>query len=63
MVINVVLNFVLIPKYGVQGAAVATLISQVIAAYASDLFSNKTKKMFYMKTNSFLMINLIKKGA
>lgn len=62
MAINVILNFVLIPKYGIQGAAVATLLSQVIAAYISDLFNNKTKQMFYMKTKSFLMINLIKRN-
>ena len=44
MVLNVILNFLLIPDYGVQGAAVATLASQSIAAYVSDLFSIKTKK-------------------
>lgn len=63
MVLNIVLNFIFIPKYGVQGAAMATLISQVIAAYVSDLFSSKTKRMFYMKTNAFLVLNLIKKRS
>jgi O-antigen/teichoic acid export membrane protein len=63
MVMNVVLNFILIPKYGAQGAAVATLISQIIAAYLSDLLNDKTKKMFIMKTKSFLMVSLIKKGV
>lgn len=63
MVLNVILNFVFIPKYGIQGAAIATLVSQVVAAYLSDLFSKKTKRMFYMKTNSFFMISLIKKRS
>ncbi len=61
MVLNVILNFIFIPKYGIQGAAVATLISQVTAAYISDLLNCKTKKMFYMKSKSLLMIRLIKK--
>lgn len=53
---NVILNFILIPKYGVQGAAFATLSSQVVAAYIFDLFNHKTRKMFYMKTKSLLTI-------
>ena len=59
MVINVILNFVLIPKYGVSGAAVATLISQVIAAYIFDFFNYKTRAMFFMKTKSFFLVHLI----
>ncbi|MFA6144561.1 MAG: flippase [Sulfurimonas sp.] len=56
MVLNIILNFVFIPKYGIQGAAMATLISQSVAAYISDLFNGKTKKMFLMKTRSLLFI-------
>ena len=63
MVINVILNFILIPKYGVQGAAIATLISQVIAAYIFDFFNKKTRKMFYMKSRTVIFLNLIKKGV
>lgn len=62
MATNMILNLVLIPKYGIQGAAVATLLSQIIAAYISDLFSYKTKQMFYLKTKSFLLLNLIKRS-
>jgi O-antigen/teichoic acid export membrane protein len=58
MIINVILNFVLIPKYGVQGAAVATLSSQIMAAYMFDLLNQKTKKMFWMKTRSLLLIRI-----
>ncbi len=63
MVINIILNFMLIPKYGVQGAAIATLFSQIIAAYIFDLFNQKTKKVFWMKTKSFLLLNLITKRS
>lgn len=56
MVINVVLNFVLIPKYGVQGAAVATLIANCVAAFFFDFFNKKTKDLFYMKLKAFIPI-------
>lgn len=56
MTINVILNFLLIPKYGVQGAAIATLVSQVVATYLSDLFNQKTKTMFFMKTKSLIIL-------
>lgn len=53
-IINIVLNLSLIPKYGVQGAAVATLISQGMATYLFDFFNLKTKHVFYMKTKALL---------
>ncbi len=56
MLINVILNLLLIPKYGIQGAAVATLVSQAIAAYFSDLFNIRTKRMFWMKSKSIFVI-------
>ncbi|MCC7050784.1 MAG: flippase [Bacteroidia bacterium] len=59
MCTNVFLNFLLIPVYGINGAAVATLISQIIAAYLYDLFNSKTRKMFYIKTKSILGLSLI----
>jgi len=59
MVINLILNFILIPKFGVQGAAVATLISQVIAAYIFDFFNYKTRVMFFMKTKSFFFVHFV----
>ena len=61
MIINIILNIFLIPKYGIQGAAIATLVAQIMAAYLFDVFNYKTRNMFYMKTKSFLMMNLIKK--
>lgn len=39
--VNVALNFLLIPKYGGYGAAIATLISYSVASYFSLLFSIK----------------------
>jgi len=56
MVINVVLNYILIPNYGIQGAAVATIGANFMAAFMFDLFNKKTKQTFYMKLNAFVPI-------
>jgi len=55
---NVVLNIIMIPKYGISGAALSTLISQSVAAYFYDMLSHKTRGVFWMKTRSF---NVFKK--
>lgn len=59
-VLNICANFILIPKFGISGAAYSTLIAQISAAYIFDLFSVKTRSMFWMKTKSLLLIFLIR---
>jgi O-antigen/teichoic acid export membrane protein len=54
MIINIILNFILIPSYGIQGAAIATLISQATAAYLFDMFNKETKKIFIIKTYAII---------
>jgi len=58
MIFNVALNFILIPKYGIVGAAVATLISYSLATFSIILFP-KTRKQFFMMMKSMLFVNLI----
>lgn len=53
-VANVVLNMVLIPRYGGVGAAVATLISYTVASYLSLVFAARTRPMFRRMTLSLL---------
>ena len=36
-IINIILNIILIPIYGIVGAAIATVISQIIASYLFNL--------------------------
>ncbi|BAZ84803.1 flippase [Dolichospermum compactum] len=48
-VVNVVLNFLLIPSYGGIGAAIATVISQAFAAFFSNATHPKTRKLFYLQ--------------
>ena len=57
VVVNIILNIVLIRKFGIEGAATATLVSQIVAAYLYDLFNEKTRCVFYMKTKSVFFIN------
>lgn len=59
-VLNIGLNFILIPRYSAVGAAVATLISQFGSSYFFDLVSSETRVLFRMKTKSLFAINLIK---
>jgi len=55
-VFNIILNLILIPKYGGIGAAIATLIAQFMAGYFFDLFNSHTRKTFFMKTRSLFFM-------
>ena len=46
LIINILLNFTLIPLYGIEGAAVASLISQIASVLLVNLFFKKTQKVF-----------------
>jgi O-antigen/teichoic acid export membrane protein len=59
---NVLLNLVLIPIYGINGAAIATVISYCIAAYGGLVFFKKTRPVFFMLLNSFNLFRLILKA-
>ena len=55
---NIVLNYVLIPRWGVAGAAWATVVSQCIVAYLCDSFNAKTRIVFFMKSKSLFFHSL-----
>ena len=57
---NVVLNLIMIPIYGIEGAAVATLFGYAVVAYFSDLFNIKTRRNFKMKTKALLVWRFFK---
>lgn len=50
--LNVVLNFVLIPRFGGVGSAVATLITQAVTSYVLDATTRSTRHIFWMKTRA-----------
>ncbi len=54
-IINVILNYILIPIYSIYGAAVATIISQIIASYLFNAFNKKLLITFKMQTNAILL--------
>lgn len=57
---NILLNIVMIPLYGIYGAAIATLISQFIANFVYDFFDNDVKEIRNIKIKSFFPIMYFK---
>lgn len=57
MIVNVVLNLLFIPKYGIIGSAYATLISYTIATFSIIMFKG-TSYQFIMMLKSITFINL-----
>ena len=55
MVLNILLNIILIPKYGIVGAAVATLVSYTVATF-SLIFNKKTAYQIIIMLKSILFI-------
>jgi O-antigen/teichoic acid export membrane protein len=49
-IVNILLNLYLIPKYGIVGAAYATLAAQISASYLFNIFTSKTYPNFVMQT-------------
>lgn len=58
MIVNVLLNLILIPKIGIIGSALATLISYSVATF-SLIFSKKTINQVKMMVRSLLFISVI----
>ena len=59
-ILNIVLSYILIPIFGIIGAASATLISILFASYLLDYFDKNTRGMFYQKTKAFLFVGAFK---
>lgn len=51
-IVNIVLNLVLIPRFGSIGAAFSTIAANAAAAYFFDFFSKSTRDMFAMKSRA-----------
>jgi PST family polysaccharide transporter len=52
--LNIILNLILIPRLGINGAAIATLISQAYASYLYYLLKKETRHIFLLQTKSIL---------
>ena len=53
-ILNIILNFLLIPQYAGIGAAYATIISQAVAAFFANAFDRRTRRLFQIQLKSFL---------
>ena len=42
-ILNVALNLALIPRFGISGAAIATLVAQMVSGYLFNLFNTQTR--------------------
>lgn len=51
-IVNVIMNLLLIPSFGLLGAAIATLIGQISATFLFDLFNKRTRPIFWLKLES-----------
>lgn len=58
LLLNVGINFYLIPKYGIVGASWATIISYSISTFSLGLLK-KTRGQFYMMLRSLFMISFV----
>ena len=56
--LNVILNLLLIPFFGIKGCLIATLISYSFAALWFDAFAKKTRKVFVMKIKALIFRSL-----
>lgn len=60
LILNFVLNYIMIPIYGVVGAAIATLISRAFVAYFGQLLSAETRHLFKLMSVSIFTVGLAK---
>lgn len=60
LLLNIPLNLLLIPIYGINGAAVATILSLFVSNYLLDYLFVETKVVFYQKTKSLLFVWLFR---
>jgi polysaccharide transporter, PST family len=52
--VNVVMNLYLIPRYSAMGAAIATVVSYAISGVFANMFSARTRPMFYMQMRALI---------
>jgi len=55
---NIVFNILMIPKFGLVGAAYATLFADILINIFFDLINKKSKWLFYIKIESILFIKV-----
>jgi O-antigen/teichoic acid export membrane protein len=59
LTINAVLNYLLIPRYGIIGAAYSTIISELFVVFSYVLMA-ETRFIFMNQVKAVLLVNLFK---
>jgi O-antigen/teichoic acid export membrane protein len=59
-IINILANYVLIPHYGILGAAMGTLVGNVFANVIYDVFDKSLWPHLHLKLKAFFPIYLIR---
>lgn len=54
--VNISLNVYMIPAFGIEGAAISTLIGFAVGSYIGNLFSRHTRPLFFIQTKAMLFI-------
>ena len=55
---NIILNFILIPKWGINGSAWATLISYSLSGFFTYFFFRETRELFFLQVKSLTGISV-----
>ena len=56
--VNVVMNYLMIPVYGVEGAAWATLVAQFMSAILVNCFHPVSRQLFWMQMSALSLFSL-----
>ena len=63
MVLNVCLNLIWIPAYGISGAAYATLLSHFLSSILGNAFTAHTRPIFWLQVRVLLTFGLLQPRA
>jgi PST family polysaccharide transporter len=58
-VLNVGLNFLLLPRYGAVGAAITTVVAQITASFAGNAIARTTWPMLRIGARALLLVDLV----
>ncbi len=62
LIVNAILNIILIPRFGIKGAAYSTITSEILVLI-SYCFRKDTRFIFYQQIKAIFLFNLFKKDV
>ena len=61
LLLNLLLNLLLIPMYGIEGAAIATILSRGMASYLGNVFFKETRLLFFQQTKALVFLSFFRR--